>query len=153
MYDKLGELLNEALESGEIPQSKKTIDDQGFHEKQEDSGHLHFKNNEKKAEKRQKSAETIKTKEIPTGQVIKMHKYTYNMHFPPEISKALSTLDIVYPFITKDITTAYHKKLKEIHPDTKNTVQNYQHVNKSIQLTIDDIRNSYKILCIFFGIK
>ena len=153
MYDKLGELLNEALESGEIPQSKKTIDDQNFEEKLQNSGHLHFKNNEKKAQKKPKTSETNKTKQFSTGEVIKLHKYTYNMQFSPEILKALSTLDIVYPFTQKDITTAYHKKLKENHPDIKNTIQNYQHVDNFRQLSIDEIRLSYQILCDFFGIK
>jgi len=95
----------------------------------------------------------MKKEEIPTGEVIKMHKYTYDMHFPSEISKALSTLDIAYPFITKDITTAYHKKLKEIHPDTKNTIQHSNTVHNIRHYTVDEVRNSYEILCSFFDIK
>ena len=119
MYDKLGEMLNEALESGRIPQNEQN-DQVDSHENIEESGHFSFKESEKSTENPNCEAKTTRHckaegRSKPTGLVIKLHKYTYNMHFPPEISKALSTLDIAYPFTTKDITTAYHKKLKEIH--------------------------------------
>ena len=89
----------------------------------------------------------------PTGQVIKLHKYTYNMQFSLEIQKALSTLDITHPFTIKDITKQYHKLLKENHPDTKKTIQISQSVENNRQKTIDEITEAYKILCSFFSIK
>ena len=95
-------------------------------EKSEESGHFSFNesknstvNNKTRAEKVKKAQKSA----IPTGQVIKLHKYTYNMQFPPYIQKALDTLDIAYPFTQKDISRQYHKLLKENHPDTKNTIQ------------------------------
>ena len=75
------------------------------------------------------------------------------MQFSPQIQNALTTLDIAYPFTQKDIITSYHKKLKESHPDTQNTIQTSQSVQNIRQYTIDDIIESYKILCDFFGIK
>ena len=159
MYDKLGEMLNEALESGEIPKNKP--------EKEPDDPVVECSQSER-IETTAKSGSFIlndggfdrlnhrlfkKNEQITTGEVIKMHKYTYNMQYPPQIQKALTTLDIVYPFIIKDITTAYHKKLKQIHPDTKNTIHDSHNVQNNRQLTIDVVRNSYKILCDFFGIK
>ena len=153
MYDKLGEMLNEALESGSIPKSQ-TINDQNQTDtKSDNSGHFDFKNDGKSAENSKKLLKSPKKQQIPTGEVIKLHKYTYNMQFPPQIQQAITTLDIVYPFTQKDITTAYHKKLKEAHPDTQNTIQTSQYVENNRQLTVDDIRNSYQILCDFFGIK
>ena len=150
MYDKLGEMLNDVLESGEIPH----INDQNIaNENSADSGHFSFKNDEKPVENDKKSATTAKKQEIPTGEVIKLHKYTYNMQFPPHIQKALGTLDIVYPFTQKDIPKQYHKLLKQNHPDTQNTIQGSQSVQNNRQKTIDEIVEAYKILCDFFGIK
>ena len=152
MYDKLGEMLNDVLKSGKIPQDNKN-DQITSDEKKEESGHFSFKNDENKAKKARIDAKKLKKEQIPTGQVIKLHKYTYNMQFPPHIQKALGTLDIVYPFRQKDITKQYHKLLKENHPDTKKTIQTPQNVENNRQKTIDDITEAYKILCDFFGIK
>ena len=161
MYDKLGEMLNEALNSGKIPQNKKN--DQDSEESVQDSGHFSFnstENQENNSRKSQKTAENLNTsgkkhekKEIRTGEVIKLHKYTYNMQFPPLIQKSLYTLDIAYPFTQKDITKQYHKLLKQYHPDTQNTIHTSQSVQNNRQKSIDDIVASYKILCDFFEIK
>ena len=153
MYDKLGDMLNEALESGKIPNPQTNNDQNTDSEKTEDSGHFAFKNDEKPTENDKKRLKSDKKEQIPTGQVIKMHEYTYNMQFPPQIQKALSTLDVAYPFKRKDITKQYHKLLKENHPDTKNTIQTSQTVLNNRQKSIDEITDAYKILCNFFGIK
>ena len=159
MYDKLGEMLNDVLESGEIPKENQN-DQVTSDEKIEESGHFSFNKSEKSTVNNNKSAKktTIghcetESRSNPTGEVIKLHKYTYNMQFPPYIQKALGTLDIVYPFTHKDITKQYHKLLKQNHPDTKTTIQYSQDVQNNRQLTIDDIKNSYQILRNFFGIK
>ena len=156
MYDKLGEMLNEALESGKIPQDNK-------HESEEesvvepvettDSSSDFIKNTQKSAENNKKSAKNDSKTAFATGQVIKLHKYTYNMQFPPHIQKALSTLDIAYPFSVKDITKQYHKLLKENHPDTKKTIQTSQDVENIRQKSIDEITDAYKLLCTFFNVK
>ena len=159
MYDKLGEMLNEALESGEIPQNNEN--DQNITEQNvQDSGHFSFNYDENKEEKQQKNTENTRKsgkntskKAVQSDEVIKMHKYTYNMQFPLHILKTLDTLDIAYPFTQKDITKQYHKLLKENHPDTKNTIQTSQSVENSRHKTIDEITAAYKILCDFFGIK
>ncbi len=160
MYDKLGEMLNEALESGKIPKNiiKKGPEPEVECSQSEciettDLGPDSFKSDFDTPSGLLNHRILKKKKQIPTGEVIKMHKYTYNMQYPPQIQKALTTLDIVYPFIQKDITTAYHKKLKETHPDTKNTIQISKTVQNIRQVSIDEIRDSYKILCDFFDIK
>lgn len=169
MYDKLGEMLNEALELGKIPTNDRHCEAEGrskpseyqndqvdSHENAEETGHFSFKesqnntvNNKTRAEKARKDKKSA----VSTGEVIKLHKYTYNMQFPPHIQKALGTLDIAYPFRQKDITKQYHKLLKENHPDTKKTIQTSQGVENIRQKTIDEITEAYKILCDFFGIK
>ena len=156
MYDKLGEMLNEALESGKIPQDNK-------HESEEesvvepvettDSSSNFIKNTQKSAENNKKSAKNDSKTAFATGEVIKLHKYTYNMQFPPHIQKALSTLDIAYPFTAKDIKKQYRRLLKENHPDTKKAIQNSQSVENNRQKTVDEITEAYKTLCNFFSIK
>ncbi len=159
MYDKLGEMLNDALESGKIPQENQN-DQVTSDEKIEESGHFSFNKSEKSTVNNKKSAEKTNNRHFktagrgnPTGEVIKLHKYTYNMQFPPHIQKALDTLDIAYPFTAKDIKKQYHKLLKENHPDTQKTIQTSQDVENSRHKTIDVITEAYKILCDFFGIK
>ena len=156
MYDKLGEMLNEALESGKIPQDKKhESEEESVVEPVETTGSSSdfIKNTQKSTENNKKSAKNDSKTAFATGEVIKLHKYTYNMQFPPHIQKALSTLDIAYPFRQKDISKQYHKLLKQNHPDTQNTIHSSQNVQNNRQITIDEIVESYKILCEFFGIK
>lgn len=165
MYDNLGEMLNEALESGKIPKNKKEPDDtvvecsQGERiETTAKSGSFildkgGFDTTDDLASHYSNHRIFKKKDQISTGEVIKLHKYTYNMQFPPHIQKALGTLDIVYPVTQKDIVKQYHKLLKENHPDTKKTIQTSKNVENCRQKTIDDITEAYKILCTFFGIK
>ena len=172
MYDKLGEMLNEALESGKIPTdrhceaegrskpSENQNDQVTSDETIEEAGHFSFNKSEKSTVNNKKSAERTNNRHFktedrskPTGQVIKLHKYTYNMRFPPHIQKALGTLDIAYPFTVKDIKKQYHKLLKENHPDTQNTIQTSQDVYNFRQKSIDEITEAYKNLCEFFSIK
>ena len=152
MYDKLGEMLNEALESGKIPQNIEN-DRETDEQKAQDSGNFSFNNDEKPTVNNKKSIKNASKQAFATGEVIKMHKYTYNMQFPLHVQKALSTLDIAYPFTQKDITKQYHKLLKQNHPDTQSTIQSSQNVQNNRQKTIDEIVEAYKILCDFFGIK
>ena len=172
MYDKLGEMLNEALESGKIPTDRPNEAETSRHceaegrsnpdnqndqfssdEKIEESGHFSFNKSEKSTVNNRKSAKKASKTAFASGEVIKLHKYTYNMQFPSHIQKALSTLDIVCPFSQKDITKQYHKLLKENHPDTKNTIQASQDVQNIRQKTIDEITEAYKSLCTFFNVK
>ncbi len=153
MYDKLGEMLNEALESGRIPKPQTNNDQNELPENDEDSGHFDFKEAEKSTENNKKSLKFPKKQQLSTGEVIKLHKYTYTMQFPLDIQKALSTLDIAYPFTQKDITKKYHKLLKENHPDTQNTIQVSQNVKNIRHKTIDEITTAYTILCTYFSIK
>jgi len=154
MFDKLGDLLNEALESGTINQIKQDSSAQAENIQDRDtsstncdkSGLFSFKeseNSQKNAKKRIKIPIFSRT---ITAEVIKMHKYTINMHIPPDIQQALTTLDIVYPYNLHQLNKQYRKQLKLHHPDKKNTIQNQEDVIKIRQLSIDDITGAYKLL-------
>ena len=178
MYDKLGDLLNEALDSGCIPQENKEKkedwkqkDLDSRKSKSFDSSLFSFnffenqvKNEKNKVEidnnnqKNQPKSEKIKVKilkkeQISNAQVIKMHNYTNSMQFPPYIQKALTTLDIAYPINKELIKQKYRFLLKKNHPDTKTTIQTSDNVNFSRHLSIDQIKEAYKILCTYFEIE
>lgn len=178
MYDKLGDLLNEALDSGYIPQENKEKKEDWKQEdldsrksKSFDSSLFSFnffenqvKNEKNKVEidnnnqKNQPKSEKIKAKflkkeQISNAQVIKMHNYTNFMQFPPYIQKALTTLDIAYPVNKEIIKQKYRFLLKKNHPDTKTTIQISDNVYFSRHLSIDQIKEAYKILCTYFEIE
>ena len=149
MYEKLGEMLNEALESGKIPKNKS--DDTVVEPVETTAESGSFILNEGGFDRL--NHRLFKKKEqITTGEVIKLHKYTYNMQYPPHIQKALTTLDIAYPFTQKDIIKQYHKLLVENHPDTKKAIQTSQSVQNIRQKTVDEITEAYKLLCTFFNV-
>lgn len=134
IYDKLGDLLNDALEKGEIPKEKP----------RKDKSQVFFNGNE--------IPKQVQNDEFTN----KMHKYTENMYIPPHIQQALSTLDIVYPTNWNQIKKQYRKLLKQYHPDTKNiknTIQNSQNVQNFRHLTVQDIQNAYEILDSYFNNK
>ena len=167
MYDKLGDMLNDVLESGKIPADNhskveaenrnKPIENQNDQsipdDKSEESGHFSFNQNKKTTVNNKKSSIKDSKKTFATGEVIKLHKYTYNMQFPLYIQQALTTLDIASPFAILDIKKQYRKLLKENHPDTKKTIQTSQNVENNRQVTVGEITEAYKILCTFFSIK
>lgn len=133
-FERLGKLLNEALEKGELSQEKEEIS--------ENKKDFFYK-------KEKKFKDFSKQEHIAVGEVIKLHKYTENIQYPDKIQKALSTLDIAYPFTIKDITKQYHKLIKENHPDTQNTIQTSENVLKNRQ--INDIQDAYIILKLYFS--
>ena len=149
MYDKLGDLLNDVLESGRIPEAKQEDkqdnnvknDRNSSNIQKDDSGHFSFNQNNVK-----NNVKIPKKEENQTAEVIRMHKYTKIMHIPPEIQQALTTLDIAYPYNTIQLNKQYHKILKLHHPDKKNTIQNSDNVKNIRQLTIDEIKAAYYTL-------
>ena len=160
-YSKLGNILNEALENGQIPKNeektqKKTPETQEFLEKDKKATELNTENL-KYADKDEKIRKKLKKEEIPTGEVIKVHKYTNLMHIPQEISQILTTLDIAYPYTWKKITKRYHELLKKLHPDSagknKNTIHDSTDVDNLRHLTINQLQDIYKILDRYFNCK
>lgn len=156
MYDKLGNLLKNAIFEGNIGTDSENQDDIDDNPSEKaDSAIDDIKTevkNTKKVVIPDNSDTPIK------GEVINMHKYTDFMQFPEEIKTALYTLDIVYPVTIKQIKKQYHKKLKELHPDkntgkiTKITRQESKNVYKTVQLSINILQYYYKILLAYFSV-
>lgn len=152
MYEKLGDLLNETLESGKIPEviqeepAKSDINkDRDTSSSDCDKSGL-FSFNSKSYKKERKKVKIPENTTENTAEVTKMHKYTEIMHIPLVIQQALSTLDIAYPYNTLQLNKAYRKQLKLHHPDKKITIQNQETVLNNRQLSIDEITEAYKLL-------
>lgn len=165
MYDKLGDLLNNVLESGKIPNFENENKHLDYSEKEITSENPDFfYSNEKKTQKNTKiNQNTIrkiindknqsKIGKIETDinyskiKFKKLHKYTDNMQFPKEVSKSLDTLHIVSFTSWNDVKKKYHNLLKEYHPDIKNSYE------KTQENAVKDIINAYKILEKYFNNK
>lgn len=159
MYDKLGDLLNDVLESGKIPQEKEDQKPKTEENTVKSSGPSFFsQNTNEKIKKLRKEKHNIhsghKTEEIPVGKVYKntsfstyeyknMHKYTENLHIPKEVSESLDTLHLVSLEDWKTVKKAYHEALKNAHPDTKTEGNTYYTVEQVIK-AYNTLKNYYK---------
>lgn len=175
MYKNLGDLLNQVLNKGTIPHINCNNEEQNQKEnnnqlkkdqntKQNEQNQANSQNNKTENGKitknqtpiNKKSIRFFKKKEKQPSTVIKMHKHTENIQFSPEITNALTTLDIAYPFTINQLKRRYRELCKLYHPDkntiknNKITIQKSQNVYKSIQLDINNITESYKLLLKYF---
>lgn len=155
MYDKLGDLLNEALESGEInnessAKAENIQDRDTSSENCDKSGLFYFNQSSLLGKKRKRIVKIPENEAVQTAEIIKLYKYTEIMHIPPEVQTALNTLDIAYPYTWQNIKQKYRLLLKCNHPDTQNTIQNSQYVLNNRQLDINDIISAFNTLKSFF---
>lgn len=144
MYEKLGNLLNNVLETGEIPQDDITKDQNpvNYKDNGENSDPFSFNTNDFQQNFREKYTSGT---ENPVGSVIKeqdthginMHKYTKIMQIPCIVSKSLDTLHIVSieNLTLEDLRKQYHQILMENHPDTTN--------KKGILFTPEELKNAF----------
>lgn len=161
LYEKLGNLLNETLEHSEKINSLENITNNSSNQirkdKIEDNPNEKDNNSEKKSDNIRFSnfqkdlnlKSTFFSEKEPeiNGEVIKLYNYTENMQFSPEITNALSTLDIAYPFSEEELKVKYRKMLLKYHPDNiETTIQDTKIVYKLRQLQTEKIISSYKIL-------
>lgn len=136
MYDKLGDLLNEALESGELPKKENILFDsddilinkgcENSDSNQEDSTLFKFNqqfNNHYK----------IKNEKIQTGTIFKREDLPKS--YPPNIVKDLLFfgLNPSYLINLKHIKARYRELLKLNHPDKINNTNS----EKNTQLIIE----------------
>lgn len=125
MYDKLGDLLNETLKTGQVKFKKKTKypEKEIPHKEKKSEENFSKENvskNKSKAEQKNQ-AEPLKNKNSP------LRKIT------PEVERACRLLDITASANQNDIKKAYKEKLKYFHPDKydKNPVLKKVATNKT----------------------
>lgn len=145
-FEKLGNLLNEALEKGEIPaeEKKETVS--------EPAEETISKEQSQTKQTQEESAATEKVfrthffqrkKQTPTAQIIKNNEYTYNFQLSPELQAAFNLLGLIYPCTWKEVNRKYHTLLKQIHPDTKKSEQ-------QSTTQINDLQDAYQKLKQFY---
>lgn len=161
MYGKLGDLLNNVLEAGQIPQEEITKDQDPVNYKGDgENSDPFFIDKSAKEKSTIHRKKIINNDSIPQGFVykakntadIKMHKYTKIMHIPLEVSKSLDTLHIVSleDLNESKLKQIYHQLLKENHPDTAN--KNCKNSDKKGENNrIDEIKQAYNT--VYFFIK
>lgn len=127
MYDKLGDLLNETLRSGQVKFKKKIK----YSEKE-------IPHEEKKSEENFSKENIIKnkTKAEQKNQAEPLtlnNKVSYLKKITPEIERACRLLDITTSANSNDVKKAYKEKLKYFHPDKydKNPVLKKVATNKT----------------------
>lgn len=149
MYEKLGELLSESLEKGEVLQftEEDTFSEEKFdifqnlsssQEKSEKKSAEKIKEESKEQNKEHKQftagtsqnrrKSSINQKRKKTGMVYKV--------LPPEVERAYRLLDITVSATQEDIKKAYKEKLKYYHPDRHQNNEVLQKVatNKTKQI-------------------
>ncbi|MBR1537082.1 MAG: hypothetical protein IJ630_09105 [Treponema sp.] len=110
MYDKLGALLSEALEKGELPAQKEDSPKVQFFfvpEQKEKTDSSPHKSNQRKSDR------TIEPKKILTGEVIK------TKFIPENVKSALSFIGISENTGLEEAKKIYREKLMYYHPDRR----------------------------------
>jgi|WetSurMetagenome_2_1015567.scaffolds.fasta_scaffold40754_3 hypothetical protein len=136
--DRLGKLLSDVLESGEIPQKKSSG-------RPEDSRSFSVSSTDKPAEKHHIQKLTAGTAHKPTGEVL--HAGSYQLRkpavIPPEVSAAYTVIGLMPGTPFKEVHTTLRKLLKKNHPDMNN---NDEDVQKRTQEQTEILLQAYEII-------
>ena len=144
MYDRLGDLLSSALESGKIPEQKNS----GIPSEEEQNNSASKKNTApRRAQKIQASRLLNVKKSRRKGEIIHAENLTHDVHsyriLPAPVSRAYEVLGIANDASEDDIRSAYRAKLKMFHPDSNSSNETIQ---KIARLKTAEIIDSYKMI-------
>lgn len=114
MYDRLGELLNETLENGEIKYIR--IDEKGNIDQENEFEQSNDKKDEPQVDTTTKQTEQKADKLNEKATDSPKHRYIYKK-LTPEIERCYHLLDITVSATKEDIKKAYKEKIKYYHPD------------------------------------
>lgn len=136
LYENLGNMLNQVLETGEIKKEEAEV----LNDSNQSQTSASFISDDKKNETERiiNFKRKIFKKKIPVGSVIKAESY---FNYPNEIITAANLLELKIPYTNKSLKKQYHLKLKTVHPDLSN--QN--------TISIDQITNAYNVLLSFLN--
>ncbi|MFA6937518.1 MAG: J domain-containing protein [Treponema sp.] len=130
MYDRLGDLLNETLESGgikfvhidkdgNISEKKVNLDDDASSKSKQENNEAKDKTKTESPkekvnseQKKNKSAEGSKTQETSSK-----HRRVIYKRLTPELERQYRLLGITVSATLEDVKKAYKEKLKYYHPD------------------------------------
>jgi DnaJ-domain-containing protein 1 len=140
--DRLGKLLSDVLESGEIPQKKSSGHS-------ENNGNFSVSSTDKPVEKPAEKHHIWKpaagTAHKPTGEVL--HAGSYQVSgpsvIPPEVSAAYAVIGLTPGTPFKEVHNTLRKLLKKTHPDMNN---NDEDVQKRTQKQTEILLQAYEII-------
>jgi DnaJ-domain-containing protein 1 len=135
MYDKLGDLLSSALESGEIPRKKDSAASASAAAEEEIPPSVH--NGTRTKITRILSGE----KKLRKGEII--HSYNTAAVFPDYVARSYAVLEIETDASEDEIRNAYRAKLKIFHPDMNSSNETIQKIAKQ---KTSEIIKAYEIL-------
>jgi len=152
MFDRLGEMISEVLESGVISEGSREDESEphgfssfdactdGPHDQTVRKGRSAPGQDTEPAGRHRiripKKKNTVRTGEIIRG----THRQTEAL--PPEVENAFSLLHAVPEMTAEDIKRRYREELKKFHPDTGSTANSDGFARRRTDIII----NSYKIL-------
>lgn len=150
LYEKLGDLLNDVLESGKIPEENiiseaQKVDRKTENQSQTDStGPFSFNQttSSKTTYSNTNSTKSNTSQNIATGSIIRNYNYEQQIVYPPEIVNAAGFLGLNFPFTKEELRIKYHNLLKQNHPDKEN--------GSNLNLSVQQITAAYDLLKSYF---
>lgn len=144
MYDRLGDLLSSALESGKIPEQKNS----GIPVEENRNNSASKKNTVPLSAQKIQAARLLNVKKgRRKGEIIHAENLTHDVHsyriLPAPVSRAFEVLGIAPDAAEDDIRSAYRAKLKMFHPDSNSSNETIQ---KIARLKTAEIIDSYKLI-------
>ena len=149
MFDKLGDLLNETLEEGEVRFTKAGTEAVTEEEKTTSAEDLHSREEEAPADSPRTKA--FYTKNINAEEKVrKDEKPVIYKYIPPEIERAFRVLGIGINAEAEEIKKAYKEKIKYYHPD--------RHGNNAVMYKVStdktrEVVEAYNLIAGFLKIR
>jgi DnaJ-domain-containing protein 1 len=144
MYDRLGDLLSSALESGKIPEQKNS----GIPVEEERNATAAKQYTVLREAQKTQAARLLNVKKgRRKGEIIHAENLAHEVHsyrmIPGSVSRAYEVLGIAPDAEEDDIRSAYRAKLKRFHPDSNSSNETIQ---KIARLKTAEIIDSYKMI-------
>jgi DnaJ-domain-containing protein 1 len=142
MYDRLGDLLSSALESGKIPGQKNSAIPAEDNRNNDDSEAVPRETVKIKAGRLLNAKKSRRKGEIIHSGNLTQDVRTYRI-LPDPVARAYEVLGIAPDAAEDDIRRAYRAKLKTFHPDSNS---NNETIQKIARQKTAEIIDSYKLI-------
>lgn len=154
MYDRLGELLREALDEGAIPRAEPPQLHEASPVDKDTGGAPVYTQWMERAHvsRMERATRVLHGKKLQTGKVLhSTHTTSYtpsSLTLPPEVSAAYSTLGLAPIATLEEVKAAWREKLKMFHPDSNSNNAVVQKVAKQKTL---EVMEAYKVILAYYS--
>ncbi|MFA6856406.1 MAG: DnaJ domain-containing protein [Treponema sp.] len=136
MYDKLGDLLSNVLESGKLPKTNNNVPSVSTHECDTENSSTILSSGRKKA-----ARILFGKKKIRKGEIIRTYHTAVSL--PDYVARSYAVLETAADASEDEIRNAYRAKLKIFHPDINSSNEIIQKIAKR---KTSEIIEAYEIL-------